>query len=72
MTKEQIIDHWATSIIPCVFKAENAVKIKHPEWIERLHNVTAETMQEMADGYCRAIAEEIISNVDEEAFKDYE
>jgi hypothetical protein len=60
--RQEQIERWATSIIPAVFAAENAVKIKQPEWIKKLQDVTAETMQEVSDAYCRAIAEEIINN----------
>ncbi len=60
--RQEQIERWATYIIPAVFAAENAVKIKQPEWIKKLQDVTAETMQEVSDAYCRAIAEEIVNN----------
>lgn len=62
MSKEELIKHWAEDIIPCVFMAEDELTRKHPEWRERLKNVTADKRQEVAEKYCRAIAEEIINN----------
>ena len=64
---QETIDRWATHIIPVVFRAEDALKIKHPEWLKRLQNVTAENMKETADEYCRAIATEIVTNGKESA-----
>lgn len=60
--RQELKERLATNIIPAVFMAENAVKIKQPEWIKKLQDVTAETMQEVSDAYCRAIAEEIVNN----------
>ena len=60
--RQETIERWATYIIPAVFRAEDALKVKHPEWIAKLQNVTAENKQETAEGYCRAIAEEIVFN----------
>ena len=42
------------------------MKVKHPEWIAKLQNVTAENMHETAEGYCRAVAEEIVFNSTDE------
>lgn len=64
MKKEQI-EHWAT-IVSAVFRAEEA--IKH-DWLQKLRgakHATPEERQKIADGYCRAIAMEILANVDEE------
>lgn len=58
--RREAVERWAKYIIPAVFRAEDALKVKHPEWIAKLQNVTAENMQEMAEGYCRAVAEEIV------------
>jgi len=60
--RQETIERWATYIIPAVFRAEDALKVKHPEWITKLQNVTNENMHETANGYCRAIAEEIVFN----------
>jgi len=60
--RQETVERWATYIIPAVFRAEDALKVKHPEWIAKLQNVTAENMQETAEGYSRAIAEEIVFN----------
>jgi len=35
MTNKEAIDRWADSIIPVVFKAEDALKKAKPEWEER-------------------------------------
>lgn len=65
MTKEELLKHWAEEIIPCVFRAEDEVTRKHPEWKERLKNVTDENRKAVADEYCRAIAGEILANYEE-------
>ena len=36
MTNKETIDRWAESIIPVVFRAEDALKKAKPEWEERL------------------------------------
>lgn len=64
--RQEAIERWAKYIIPAVFRAEDALKVKHPEWIAKLQNVTAENMQETAEGYSRAIAEEIVFNSTDE------
>jgi len=64
--RQETIERWATYIIPAVFRAEDALKVKHPEWIAKLQNVTAENMHEMAESYCRAVAEEIVFNSTDE------
>lgn len=56
------IERWATFIIPTVFVGEENLNRKQPEWKERLRNSTKENIQEISDAYCRAIAEEIITN----------
>lgn len=62
MTTEDIIEHWAKFVVPAVFWAEDSVLTKHPEWTERLKNVTDENKQEVAALYCRAVAEEVANN----------
>jgi hypothetical protein len=42
MSKEELIKHWAKDIIPCVFMAEDELIRKHPEWRDRLKNVSAD------------------------------
>lgn len=61
MTREQQIEHWA-DIVRAVFKAEDAVK---EEWYPKLQAVKGAGEQErgrVADGFCRAIATEIIDH----------
>jgi hypothetical protein len=60
--RQETIERWAEYIIPAVFRAEDALKVKRPEWIAKLQNVTAENMKETAESYCRAVAEEIVFN----------
>lgn len=60
--RRETVERWAKYIVPAVFRAEDALKVKRPEWIAKLQNVTAENMQETAEGYSRAIAEEIVFN----------
>ena len=58
MTTEEIIEYWSKSVVPVVFWAEEALLAKYPEWTERLKNVTDDNKQEVAQEYCRAVAEE--------------
>lgn len=62
MTNQEAIDRWATYIVPAVFKAEVNLQAKHPEWKERLSNIKPDEGPELANEYCRAIAEEIVLN----------
>lgn len=39
MTNKEAIERWAGSIIPAVFKAEDALKKAKPEWEERLRKL---------------------------------
>jgi hypothetical protein len=65
MTNKECIDRWADSIIPAVFKAEDALQNVKPEWKERLAALLAGTSQEngakVAAEYCRAIAHIIVT-----------
>lgn len=60
INREELVERWANIIIPCVFKAEDEVILKHPEWRERLRNIDPKEVSALAAEYCRAIAEEII------------
>ena len=62
MTNKEAIDGWADSIIPAVFRAEDALQKAVPEWKERLKNVTDENGHELAKEYCREIATIIVKN----------
>lgn len=59
--RQETIDRWAKFIIPAVFKAEDEVLKKNPEWRERLKGIIDEDRREVAEAYCQAIAEEIVS-----------
>jgi hypothetical protein len=65
MTNKEAIDRWADSIIPAVFKAEDALQKTVPEWKERLaalnDGTSKENPSEMAREYCQAIARIIVT-----------
>lgn len=63
MTNKEAIDRWAESIIPAVFKAEDALKKAKPEWTERLAKLGqsgGEDQHKVAEEYCREIATIIV------------
>ena len=65
MTNKECIDRWADSIIPAVFKAEDALQKAVPEWKERLRKLNDGTSEEdpykVAVEYCQAIAHIIVT-----------
>ena len=64
MTNKECIDRWAGSIIPAVFKAEDALQKAKPEWKERLKHLGepgGEDAQKVAEEYCREIATIIVT-----------
>jgi hypothetical protein len=64
MTNKEAIDRWADSIIPAVFKAEEALQKAVPEWKERLGRLgepDGEDPHKVAAEYCRAIARIIVT-----------
>ena len=64
MTNKEAIDHWADSIIPAVFKAEDALQKAKPEWKERLARLGepgGESPGTVAEEYCREIATIIVT-----------
>ena len=64
MTNKECVDRWADSIIPAVFKAEDALLMAKPEWKERLAKLRepgGEDPYKVAKGYCRAIAHIIVT-----------
>ena len=60
MTNKETVERWAEFIIPAVFKAEDALLKEHPEWKERIKNVTDENRKEIAAQYCKEIATIIV------------
>ena len=60
MTKKEAIDRWAKLIIPAVMMAESKLLEDKPVWREWLSHVTLENRSELADMYCREIAEIIV------------
>lgn len=61
MSKEEVVGHWSKSIIPAVFCAEDSLHKHCPEWRERLRRAKEGDVVSVADAYCRAIAEIIVS-----------
>lgn len=64
MTNKEAIDRWAESIIPAVFKAEDALQKAKPEWKERLRKLgtpEGEDPHKVAEEYCREIATIIVT-----------
>ncbi len=64
MTNKETIDRWAESIIPAVFKAEDALQKAKPEWEERIRKLgtpEGEDPHEVAEEYCHAIATIIVT-----------
>lgn len=68
MTNKEAIDRWAGSIIPAVFKAEDALQKAKPEWnkrLKRLGEPGGEDAQKVAEEYCREIATIIVRTADD-------
>lgn len=65
MTNKECIDRWADSIIPAVFKAEDALQKAVPEWKKRLEALNSGTSKEdvakVAKEYYQAIAHIIVT-----------
>jgi hypothetical protein len=64
MTNKETIDRWADSIIPAVFKAEDALQKAKPEWKERLRKLgtpEGEDPHKVAKEYCTEIATIIVT-----------
>ena len=64
MTNKETIDRWADSIIPAVFRAEDALQKAVPEWKERLKRLGepgGEDPHDVAEEYCREIATIIVT-----------
>ena len=64
MTNKETIDHWADSIIPAVFMAEDALLMAKPEWKERLAKLRepgGEDPHKVAKEYCTEIATIIVT-----------
>jgi hypothetical protein len=74
MTNKEAIDRWAESIIPVVFKAEDALKKANPEWEERLRKLgtpEGEDPHKVAAEYCREIATIIVRQATDYDDTDY-
>ena len=69
MTNKKMIDRWADSIIPAVFKAEDALQKAVPRWKERLEalkdGASLEDKEKVAKEYCREIATIIVTMGDD-------
>lgn len=70
MTNKEAIERWAKYIVPSVFKGEDNMLKKHPEWKERLKNIDGKDPHKLAEEYCIAVATEIVTNADDFDNKD--
>jgi hypothetical protein len=64
VTNKETIDRWSESIIPAVFKAEDALQKAKPEWEKRLRKLgtpEGEDPHKVAEEYCREIATIIVT-----------
>ena len=60
--RREAIERWATYIIPAVFRGEDELMKKHPEWKDKLAACSStHQRQHVMMKYCKAIAEEIVS-----------
>lgn len=62
MTREELIEHWATDVVPAVFAAEDKLREELQEILEANMN----NKEHGAELYCRAIAAEIVSKLTDE------
>ena len=69
MTRKKAIDRWK-DIVSTVFWAEEAIAKEWDAKLKAAPNMSKEEQQQFADGYCEAIATEIVSrSTDEELAK---
>ena len=66
MSREEVIDRWSRYIIPAVFRAEDSLLKRYPEWKERLRSVKDGDVVSVSRDYCRAIADIIVCGVFEQ------
>ncbi len=62
MNREELIEHWATDVVPAVFAAEDNIREELQEILEANMN----NKQKGAKLYCRMIAEEIVSHTSDD------
>ena len=69
MTRQEAINRWK-DIVSTVFWAEEAIAKEWDTKLKAAPNMSKEEQQKFADGYCEAIATEIVSrSTDEELAK---
>lgn len=69
MTRQEAINRWK-DIVSTVFWAEEAIAKEWDAKLKAAPNMNKEEQQQFADGYCEAIAKEIVSrSTDEELEK---
>ena len=69
MTRQEAINRWK-DIVSTVFWAEEAIAKEWDAKLKAAPNMSKEEQQKFADGYCEAIATEIVSrSTDEELAK---
>lgn len=61
--KEQRIDQWSSTIVPCVLKAECILNREHPEWAEQIKKASQKDYLSVLEKYHRAIAELLVERV---------
>lgn len=68
MTREEIVKHWAESIIPTVFKAEDKLRPQLKAVLKKYED----DLTTAAEVYTRMIAEEIVSHTSDEEIAEYD
>lgn len=66
MTREELIEHWATDVVHAVFAAEDKLSPQLRVMLEQ-HKTDKDKGAEL---YCRMIAEEIVSKLTDEQIAD--
>lgn len=62
MTREELIEHWATDVVPDVFVAEDKLRPK----LKQILDDNKDDKERGAYLYCKAIAEEMASTLTDE------
>ena len=65
MTRQEVINRWK-DIVSTVFWAENEIAKEWDAMLKAAHNMSKEEQQKFTDGYCEAIAKEIVSRTTDE------
>ena len=68
MERQELIKHWAESIIPAVFRAEDKLRPQLKAVLKKYEDDPTTA----AEVYARMIAEEIVSHTTDEEIESYE